>query len=145
MVQEIIEECGRLYKEIEAHCIYLIDAEYAEDTYIAEEELKNRALTSRVSEFFKMFFISEYKEKVYESMFDPCFKKRDEDLLIELERIIESMYTYEEIHNYTHDPQHFLFADKFYSFFEYIESKGINILDPWNDTEVYDDEPCDFW
>lgn len=124
--EQIKQECEKLFAEIVS-----LDADI------------DKALNSPYSDFIKMFFIAEYKEKVYESMFSPHFKKTDEDILNELERIIHSMYTYEDIYNYQHNPQHFLFADKFYSFFEYIESKGGNILDPWNDTEVYDDEPYD--
>jgi hypothetical protein len=127
--EQIKHECKNLFIEI--------------ISFDKEKDLMYEALNNPLADYIKMFLIAEYKEKVYESMFSPYFKKMDEDVLNELERIIHSMYTYEDIYNYQHVPLHFLFADKFYSFFEYIESKGVNLLDPHNDTEVYDDEPCD--
>jgi hypothetical protein len=151
---DIMNKCQEHFDKIENNCIKLVFAinkdnkEVIAECAQIEKDLIQSALTCNEAGYVKMFLLSEYKEQVYNSMYDPCFERIENDVFHELKRIIESMYTYEDIYHHQHEQNHFLFKNKFYSFFEFIESKGVNVMDPWNDTEEYDDFQChdnEFW
>jgi hypothetical protein len=151
---DVKNKCQNLFNKIENNCIKLVFAKNRDNketiTKCAEieKELIQEALTCNEAVYVKMFFLSEYKEQIYNSMHDPYFERIENDVFNELNRIINSMYTYEDIYQYQHEQNHFLFKNKFYSFFEFVESKGVNIIDSWNNTEEYDDFQChedEFW
>lgn len=137
--QQILTKCQQRFDTIQNNSISLVFAKSKGDQQAIEmytkkeKELVLEALKCEEADYFKMFFIAEYKEQVYECMFDPCFERIEQDVFNELERIIERMYTYEDIYNYALDTNHFLFKNKFYSFHEFVEAKGTNILDPWTE------------
>jgi hypothetical protein len=142
---EILNKCQDLFNQLENNCIKLVFAKNKDNEEViktctqTENELVKTVLTCDEANYCKIFFLSEYKEQVYNSIHDPYFERIEQDVFNEIERIIESMYTYEDIYQHHHDQQHFLFKDKFYSFFEFVESKDINIMDSYNNTEEYDD------
>lgn len=136
--EQIVKKCKDLYNRIDKNTISLVfaqnkgDIDKISECNEIEKSLIMTALKCDVAEYFKMFFIAEYKEKIYESMFDPFFRKMELDILCEIERIVQSMYTYKDIYNYIFDHENFLFKGRFYSFYEFVECKGANIMDQYN-------------
>jgi predicted RecB family nuclease len=96
-----------------------------------ESELVRQALSFRYAECLRIFLLSECKESIHESMFSPYHKRKDETILNEFERIVDDMYGHDDVYNYHHNPNHFLFRNKIYMYYELMESKGINIMEPW--------------
>jgi hypothetical protein len=138
-------KCKHMFDRIKTNTKELHLAYYSSDVarkhvYCEKEkELVAEALVCTFAEYFKTYFLSEYKELIYASMFDPTFKESDVCVVNEVERIIKSMYEWKDIYEYQHDAMHFLFADSLYEYDERYEKSGLNILDDW-DYDIVDDE-----
>jgi hypothetical protein len=129
--------CNNFFKGLKRNIRNLIRAKNRHNTlrielYMKKEsELVRQALSFRYAEHLRIFLLSECKESIHESMFNPCHKEIDETILNELERILDDMYGHDDVYNYQHNPKHFLFKNKLYMYYELMESKGINIMEPW--------------
>jgi len=98
-----------------------------------EKNIMNMIMLCSYADCLKMFLLSEYKEYIHENMFSPYHKQIDNDILNELERIVHNLYGFDDVYNYRHNPHHFLFKNKLYTYYDLIESKGINIMDSCED------------
>jgi hypothetical protein len=138
-------KCKHMFDRIKKNTEGLSLAYYSNDVMQKHECCKKEkglvaeALLCTFATYFKMYFLSEYKELIHESMFDATFKEKDACVVNEIERIVKSMYEWKDIYEYKHDDTHFLFADSLYEYYERYEKKGFNILDDW-DYDIADDE-----
>jgi hypothetical protein len=140
-------KCKHMFDRIKRNTEQLSLAYYSNDVVQKyecckkEKGLVAEALASSFAAYFKMYFLSEYKELIHASMFDATFKEKDVCVVNEIERIIKSMYEWKDIYEYKHDAMHFLFSDSLYEYYERYEKKGLNILDDWDyDLHLADDE-----
>lgn len=104
------------------------------DLYMKKEkQIISKVVSCSYGDCLKMFLISEYKEYIHDNMFSPYHKDIDDDILNELERIVHNLYGFDDVYNYQHNSEHFLFKDKLYAYHEVFESKGVNIMNSWDD------------
>jgi hypothetical protein len=93
----------------------------------------NAATPDELDCFTRLFF-AEFKEIYHRSHTKSDFESFENNLMLEYERIIYNHHMWNnEICFHTHDPNHYMFKDKSYNFYDEIESKGDNIF------IVYDD------
>jgi hypothetical protein len=112
------------------------------DAILNEVYTKNDA----ISDAFKMLTIAEYKELIFQSIFDPAFERIESEILHNLDKIIDDNFEFFDVYNHYHDHQHFIFDDKQceYSFYELVEKHGQHsILDKW--TMSVDDDEEDYY
>ena len=88
---------------------------------------------------FALLMVAEYKEYVYNSMFDSDFDEVEDAIMLEYEAIVEGNGAFFMSKQHVHDPSHYMFTDVEYSFYEMYEIKGFNILDDW-DCEFSDED-----
>jgi hypothetical protein len=109
------------------------------DDILKEVHTRNNA----ISDAFKMLAIAEYKELVFNSIFDPTFERIESDILHNLHKIIDDNSELFNAYNHHHDPLHFIFDNKqcVYSFYELVEKHGQHsILDKWTMSDGDDSE-----
>jgi hypothetical protein len=99
-----------------------------------------------VQESFSRLLVAEFKELVYNSKYDPCFEKIEDDIMT----VYENIVPVEDALNHKHDPTHYMFSEKpyWYSFYEMLECNGGSVFDDVSDDpdedvgdeDVQDDE-----
>ena len=135
----ITYNCEDLFHKLKKNIIRYICAKNKRitrklDIYMKrEKKIVSKALSYSYADCLKMFLLSEYKEYIHDNMFSPYHKDIDDDILNELERIVHNLYGFDDVYNYRHNPEHFLFKNKLYAYHEAFESKGINIMNSWED------------
>jgi len=91
-----------------------------------------------IADCFYRLLVAEYKEKIYWSIYDCDVEPIEYDILREYDMLFdsdESMYNI--LIEHYHDPTHYMFSETnpFYSFYEMVESKGLSILDEYNNDD----------
>jgi hypothetical protein len=90
--------------------------------------------TSDEFDCFTRLFFAEFKEIYHLSQTEPEFESFENNLMLEYERIIYNHNIWNnQICLHTHNPNHYMFEGKSYSFYDMIESKGDNIFDVYDD------------
>ena len=139
--------CEILNKKIHKNTLSLLKAERVNNVKAIrfytqkQEEFICKTQFHDIASYFEILFIAEYKELIYKCMFDPHYdNKIDNDILERIEAIVYNMYTQNYVYCFRHQPTHFLLSDKYYSYYEQIESNGLNIMHPWDACYDYYDE-----
>lgn len=132
----IIYNCKNIFKLLQKNIKNYVKAKHKhnlikQELYGKKESyLVKYALTCKYKDDLKKFLLSEYKESIHDCIGSPHFKDIDIIIINEFGRIIHDMYALDDIYNYKHNPKYFLFENKLYMYYELLESKGINIMDP---------------
>lgn len=92
---------------------------------------------------FLMKFISEYKQYMYDSIYNTYyFEDVEQAIFEEYQRIVEAYSLDNDVYYHEYDPAHIMFNEKdYYEFYENVEKHGDYILDIWmnyspDDTDV---------
>ncbi len=91
-----------------------------------------------VNDCFYRLLVAEYKEKIYWCIYDSEVEQIEYDILHEYDMLFDSDDSmYNILMEHYHDPTHYMFSESnpFYSFYEMVESKGISILDEYNNDD----------
>lgn len=101
----------------------------------------------KVVQNFLMKYISEYKQQMYDSIYNTYyFEDIEQAIFEEHQRIVEAYGLYEDVYYHQHDPTHCMFEkNEYFEFYDNVEKYGNYILDEWmrnnwGDTEDIDDE-----
>lgn len=98
-----------------------------------EKIILNKIKKSELEEMFLNYLISEYKEKIYESVYFIHQNNVDLQYISELKRIIKENYC--KVHNilidHIHDYNNIIYNNRTYMFYEMIKKKGKKILDEY--------------
>lgn len=112
--------------------------------YVRDDEL---------SDAFIRLMMAEYKEMIFDSIYDPSLLDIDLYILDEYDQIIIDNEELFDPYNHYHDPTHYMFADTeyVYSFYELCEKDGHSILARWHTVagmvagdDDYSDDDYDF-
>lgn len=96
-----------------------------------EKIIINKIKSSELQEIFINYLISEYKEKIYESVYFIHQSNVDLQYILELKRIIKENYSDEILTNHIHDYNNTIYDKRKYMFYEMIEKEGRKILDEY--------------
>ena len=102
------------------------------ELYENEKEIMLKIKESGLENMFINYLISEYKEKIYESVYFIHQINVDLQYISELKRIIKENYGDGILINHTHDPHNIIYDNRKYMFYEIIEKKGRKILDDYD-------------
>jgi hypothetical protein len=137
----IKDTVNQLYKELDSAIISLTFGKMNEDddTIKASQNKIDKTLRKvyngddETFDAFVRLVLAEYKEKIYDNIYDACYDNVEGKILMEYHQLItEDAHLY-DVHNHQHDPTHYMFNDDkhFYSFYEMVESNGGSILEEW--------------
>ena len=97
-----------------------------------EKKIINEIKNSELEKMFINYLISEYKEKIYESVYFIHQTNVDLQYISELKRIIKENYSDEILINHIHDYNNIIYDNRKYMFYEMIEKEGRKILDEYD-------------
>ena len=136
----------RLYSELDSNIISVVFAKKNGDfekqltceNKVCEilDEVYNSS--DDINDCFYRLLVAEYKEKIYWSIYDCKVDSIDYDILREYDMLFKSDDTlYNILMEHYHDSSHYMFRESnpFYSFYEMVESKGLSILDEYNEDD----------
>ena len=138
-----------IYNKLHSAIISLAFANNKNDlTKILDSHARINSLLNQVYESdanaqdaFIRLMMAEYKELVYNSIYDPYFDRIEAALHGIYEKIVTEKEEYFDVQNHCHDPTHYMFADmKLYDFYDMIECKGLNILCDQHNNDSYDSD-----
>jgi hypothetical protein len=101
------------------------------ELYENEKEIMIKIKESGLEDMFINYLISEYKEKIYESVYFIHQINVDLQYISELKRIIKENYGDEILTNHKHDHHNIIYDNKKYMFYEMIEKEGRKIVDEY--------------
>ena len=126
-----------LYKLFDNNISFIVFSKLSEHydnvQYTSTEEIRIIEMINKnekVKKAFSNLLISEYKELVYNSIFDP-YHDTFYDKLIEYERFLAENYSNNDIIDHKYDTTYLLKNKKYYLYYEMIEKHGKNILNAW--------------
>ena len=134
-----VQHALHLYKELHSNIITNVFAKKNKDTQkMQESDNKIQSILESVyqvdeetKDIFMRQLISEYKENVYESVYDPCYEAVEMDILCKYDSIMDTDKLYTELCNHEHDPTHFMYEEGggYYDFYDRIEKNGGSVLE----------------
>lgn len=111
------------------------DTEKMQECNDREMKILDILETDEEQEAFDALFLAEYKEMIYDSIYDPTFKKVESDILAEYHAYAMRNFDIDYLYESKHDPFHFVFdgyTGKYsYSFHYMLEVEGKNVFEIW--------------